>query len=235
MPNKKTTLSYRSEIPSGISLIEEYSGSSTKILHRCDKCSHKWKVTPSHILRGSNCPDCNKRRIGSEKRMPLGDYKKIIGVVDIILLGEYHNDKTKTRHKCLICSHEWIGAPNTIKKHGRCPNCISGAGYSKAGIKWLNTFDNSRIQHAANGGEYRIPSTRFHVDGYDSETNTVYEFLGDKWHGNPNLYEDDEKCHPFNNKTAKELQNETEERFKIIKNLGYDIVYIWETDFGKCL
>ena len=26
------------------------------------------------------------------------------------------------------------------------------------------------------------------VDGYDSKTNTIYEFNGDFWHGNPNIY-----------------------------------------------
>jgi len=34
----------------------------------------------------------------------------------------------------------------------------------------------SRIQHATNQGEYHIPHSRYTVDGYDADTNTVYEF-----------------------------------------------------------
>ena len=40
--------------------------------------------------------------------------------------------------------------------------------------------------------EYNLPGTKFHVDGYDHETKTVYEFQGDFWHGNPKIYDKDD-------------------------------------------
>ena len=42
---------------------------------------------------------------------------------------------------------------------------------------------NISIQHAENGGEYRI--NNYKVDGYDEANNTVYEFHGCHWHGHP--------------------------------------------------
>ena len=46
-------------------------------------------------------------------------------------------------------------------------------------LKWLSYVsqeNNIRIQHAKNGGEFRIGS--FRVDGYSRDTNTIYEFHG---------------------------------------------------------
>ena len=60
---------------------------------------------------------------------------------------------------------------------------------------FLETGDDSsdlrfhqRIQHARNHGKYRIPDTWWTVDGYDLETNSVYEFLGCFWHGCPKCF-----------------------------------------------
>ena len=40
-----------------------------------------------------------------------------------------------------------------------------------------------RIQHARNDGDFQIPGTHHTVDGYDADTNTVYEFHACFWHG----------------------------------------------------
>ena len=47
--------------------------------------------------------------------------------------------------------------------------------------------DNIYIQHAINDKEYLIEGTRYHADGFCKDTNTIYEFHGDYWHGNPKL------------------------------------------------
>ena len=80
--------------------------------------------------------------------------------------------------------------------------------------------------------QYRIPNTIFKSDGYDPKTNTIYEFLGDYWHGNPKLYDFD-KVNLNNGVSFKELNQKTFERFDEIKKLGYNIKYIWENDYNK--
>ena len=107
-------------------------------------------------------------------------------------------------------------------------------GYSMKSIQWLESIMKQEgifIQHAGNIGEFKIPNTRYRVDGYCQETNTVYEFHGDIFHGNPDLFEDHEQCHTFNNLTAKELYTKTKERENKIKELGYNLVVMWENDF----
>jgi hypothetical protein len=59
--------------------------------------------------------------------------------------------------------------------------------YSKGSISWLNTFTN--VQHALNGGEVTICGAK--VDGFNQETNTVYQYHGCFWHGCPNCYNED--------------------------------------------
>lgn len=93
--------------------------------------------------------------------------------------------------------------------------------------------EHVNIQHAGNGGEYRIPNTCMSADGYCSETNTIYEFDGDVFHGNPNIYGPTDKCHPFNKTTtAEQLYNDTLTKHNRLRNMGFTLVTIWESDFN---
>ena len=60
--------------------------------------------------------------------------------------------------------------------------------HSNVSIEWLTWCiqeQSQDIQHARNAGEYRIPGTNFHADGYCHDTQTVYEFQGCFTHGCP--------------------------------------------------
>jgi len=61
----------------------------------------------------------------------------------------------------------------------------------------------------------------------------VYEFYGDLWHGNPSRFKR-ENINPINKKkTYGELYDETIKRENILKNAGFNIVTIWESDYNK--
>ena len=72
----------------------------------------------------------------------------------------------------------------------------------------------------------------YKIDGYDSETNTIYEFLGDYWHGNPERF-DPSDVNKKTNVKFQELYNTTFKKFEFLKSKGYNIKYIWETDWLK--
>lgn len=59
----------------------------------------------------------------------------------------------------------------------------------------------------------------------------VYEFLGDYWHGNPSKYNPND-IHPHRKTTFKSLYKDTFELFDRIKEKGYRIKYIWESDWN---
>lgn len=104
--------------------------------------------------------------------------------------------------------------------------------YSSKCITWLSNIaeqENVFIQHAGNIGEYHIPNTRYRADGYCQETNTIYEFHGDYWHGNPNIFEGNEyntstKC------TMGELYQRTIKKEQTIRELGYNLIVVWESE-----
>ena len=107
------------------------------------------------------------------------------------------------------------------------PNVLSER-KSSVEKEWLDTLDIKERQYTI----FVTEGLNLTVDGYDRSTNTVYEFLGDFWHGNP-------ETHPrgtFNNVVEKDcdvLYNETMKRFQILANRGYRVIYIWENDYHK--
>lgn len=82
--------------------------------------------------------------------------------------------------------------------------------------------------------EYTIKELSIRVDGFDPKTNTVYEFLGDYWHGNPKIYSTEE-VNPTSKKSFGQLHRETFHRFRLLEDAGYSVIYIWENDFNSML
>jgi hypothetical protein len=124
-------------------------------------------------------------------------------------------------------------APNNHLRGKGCAKCFSN--YSRISIQWLNYLQlkyNLFIQNADNIGEYRVPKTHFKADGYCKENNTIYEFHGDFWHGNPEIY-DLLEINYVNNKTYLELFERTNNKREILLKLGYNYVEIWENNWNK--
>jgi hypothetical protein len=117
-----------------------------------------------------------------------------------------------------------------FRKNNGCKICKK-CGYSQKAIQYLNfiaSFNSINIKHATNKGEYKIPNTNIKVDGICEETNTIYEFHGDFWHGNPNKYNSTD-INPIANKTFGELYKKTNERENEIIRLGYNLIIMWES------
>ena len=116
-----------------------------------------------------------------------------------------------------------------IEGHG-CPKCAfnTSNSISQKETLWLDslgiaTLVRTATLHLSNG-------RRVVVDGYDPQTNTVYEFLGDYWHGNPDKFTRDE----FNKRVKKtfgELYDATIHRQNEILENGYKLVTMWEMDW----
>lgn len=117
-----------------------------------------------------------------------------------------------------------------------CPSCANKSA-SRKQLIWLDNIalqTGNVIQHAGNGGEYRVPGTNYSVDGFCASTNTVYEFEGDAFHGNPNRYKPDERCHPFDKSvTASQLYQATVRKHRVLEKQGYTVVSIWESEFDQ--
>uniref|UniRef100_A0A8W8IHN1 DNA-directed DNA polymerase n=1 Tax=Magallana gigas TaxID=29159 RepID=A0A8W8IHN1_MAGGI len=115
---------------------------------------------------------------------------------------------------------------NTVvgKQHLRSPIAVvpsegyaSKENYSKISIQWLEwLMERSRqrgkpvhIRHALNGGEYRVRDTNYRCDGFVENPKgkrTIYEFYD-------------------------ELFKITKKRERELKELGYNLVVVWEHQF----
>lgn len=80
--------------------------------------------------------------------------------------------------------------------------------------------------------EYPIPGTKYKGDGYCAETNTIYEFYGDYWHGNPEIYKPD-TVNVVVGKIMRVLYENTITREELIKSMGYNIITMWEHTFNN--
>lgn len=70
---------------------------------------------------------------------------------------------------------------------------------------------------------------RYQYDFLLPEHNIIIEVQGDYWHGNPNIYSDNDPNLKSLNETQKYKQKLDIDKNKYIKN-RYKIIYIWETD-----
>ena len=111
--------------------------------------------------------------------------------------------------------------------------------HSKVALEWLHwmeSLDNHclersgiRIQHAGNQGEYRIPNSRYTVDGYDAKTNTVYEFQGCFWHGCPACYPNRGESHRrLEDRSPEDVYRCTQKKLQFLRDKGYNVIEIWE-------
>lgn len=207
-------------------LVEEFNLTSTPTLHRHIVCGYEWKVRPNNLMtKASSCPNCGKLSKHTDET-----YLQRLNDTGFEVLEPIEGVNQKILHKHTVCGHEWLVRPSDILSGQNCPKC-SKRNYSKIAIEWLNSFNNPNILHAENGGEQSIAG--YKVDGYDPFTNTVYEFHGDAYHGNLELYNPEDTCHPFDKTTtADQLFDKTAEKMIDLSKLA-NVIYIWESDYKR--
>lgn len=191
---------------------------------------HTWNTHYERLINGHYCPHCFQNAKYTTQTFA----GKLAGVTKTLrITGEYINSTTPIDTECLDCGNVWQPRPYTILQGGGCPACSRNNKFSKKALAWLaytEAVDGVQINHAKKQGEYRIPGTKYRADGYCPSTNTIYEFYGDYWHGNPAVFEPHDHNQHLD-KTFGELYQKTIERETEIRSLGYNLETMWEQDF----
>lgn len=74
----------------------------------------------------------------------------------------------------------------------------------------------------------------FHVDGYDEQTRSVYEFQGCFFHGCLRCFPNRSQKHPFHlNKTMYDVREETRNKINRLTDLGYRVYEMWECEWNQ--
>lgn len=200
-----------------------YVNCSKKVIIFCKKCKNYFKQMPTSHLNGHGCHFCSKTfPTGTE--LFISQAKKIHGDKYDYSLVKYVNNFTPIFIVCKICGNKFFQRPSHHIQGSECPKCSRKRYVSKIENKF---FKNIEIPL-----ERQKPIGPYLVDGFDKKTNTIYEFLGDYWHGNPRKFNKYDMNFSVN-KSYRELYLGTIIRFRKLKSMGYKVDYIWEDDFKK--
>ena len=205
----------------------EYKNARSKIKIICPDHGPFFMTANNH-LNGHGCSICNG---GVSK-----SHQDFVGKASILHDGKYvYNDQyIRSAQKIAITcpDHgEFLQTPNDHITGYGCPKCTHVV--SKPSQEWLNSIGLPNDEyHREVGG--LIPNTRYTVDGYEPSTNTVYEFHGDYWHGNPKLY-DANDVNPSNGKTYGELYEKTLLKRKAYEDRGFRYIEMWHSDYIKLI
>jgi len=208
--------------------------SNKKVWWVCAK-GHSWRALISCRSAGSGCPYCSGQKVCSDN---------CLATINPELAEEWHPAKNlptlsperitaysgkKVWWVCPV-GHSWCSTVyNRASGHG-CPECAGGS-VSKASQTWLDSlgipeeFREFAIKLSGHKRSIR-------VDGFDPATNTVYEFLGDFWHGNPARF-DPQEVNPRTSEKYGVLYRRTMRRLERLRREGYTVVHIWEGEFKE--
>ncbi len=193
----------------------------------------QFQQTVQNHLRGSGCPKCGKNfpyttdtYIARAKQVHGNryDYSKV----------DYTGAHKKIK---IICNNHGVFEQVAFNhlQGSNCRLCWQESNCSKAQIDWLEYIavrEGIHIQHAMNGGEFKIPGSRYLADGYCPVMNLVFEYHGSVYHGDPVVYERSEYI-PYLKSTAGELYDKTMRKETFIRDQGFELVTMWETEWLK--
>jgi hypothetical protein len=116
--------------------------------------------------------------------------------------------------------------PKYYEEHYKKVYSNSHIGYISRGQRELHSYltEDFKLEQHIGGIRCDISSELSKV---------VIEYYGDIWHANPKLYELDEYIHLIR-KTASEKWESDYQRNIKLKNLGYKVIIIWESEWQYC-
>lgn len=215
--------------------------SSKKVWWICPECKEEVKVNiharvRSYLSGHNSCTFCANRTVNDKNNL-VAIFPGIIKIWDYDknypLLPENMTKSSRKRiwWKCNECGYSYQTTINSKLESKNCMLCSNRVSLFET--LWLDSLkipnDNRhRSVHIT------INKKRFILDGFDSITNTIYEFYGDFWHGNPKIF-DSNDINYVNNKTFGELYDNTIKRENILKNEGCKIISIWEYEWKQLM
>lgn len=219
------------------------TNSHSKVFWICKVCKLGFEQAISHKTRpgrGSGCPYCSKQKTTEISCLSAThphlikewDFEKNTILVKDISFGS----ERKVWWKCLAGKEHpsYLMMPlhkvNKTKEHSGCPKCSRRV--SVLENIWL---DKLQIPNDDDHRQCTIHTAdnKYYVDGYDC-VNTVYEFNGDYFHGNPGIYSS-EMLNEFTKFTFGELYSRTLKKQQDLEGVGFKVVSIWESEFLETL
>jgi hypothetical protein len=197
----------------------------------CNKHQYYFLQAPNNHIKGSICPKCYGELSSLRQRKSQGQFIDECNTrhgIDkysyekVVYLGQ----KIKVEIICFKHGSFWQNAASHLGGNG-CPECAA-TNSSKVEKEWLDHIGIDELNR-----QKRLPGLgKRRMDGFYPLTNTVYQFHGDYWHGNPEKYSP-EKINKRNEISFGKLYSDTIDADRKIVDAGYNLITIWESDWSK--
>jgi hypothetical protein len=211
--------------------VVEYKNANSMMLITCPEHGDFEQKAWLHA-KGRGCPVCRYQtpKMGGRIQEPemLKRFKEKHGSFYDYSNVAYTTIDTKVLIGCPVHGQFWQTPRNHMDGH-RCKSCANG-NTSRPEQTWITNFNNPAIIQ-----NHRIilpDGSLIIVDGYDPTTNTIYEFWGSFWHGDPTKFNAN-NVNQLNGKTFGELYDATLEKSSKIRAFGFNLVEMWESDYRR--
>lgn len=175
-------------------------------------------------LNGSGCQKC-----GGTQKLTVDNFKIRAEKIhknkyNYELVTHFQNNRSKIHIICPIHGKFEQILSSHLSGNG-CSCCQKKISTSE--IEWLDYLNISSVYRHKS---IKINNKRYNVDAFNPETNTIYEFYGDFWHGNPNVF-NGELINKVKKMSFKNIYEKTKNRENELKSAKYNIIFIWENDW----
>jgi hypothetical protein len=219
---------------------EIYDYSSTVYVNNKDKVEVICRVHGSFLISPNNhtskankcgCSECGRIAISNSKFKDtnwfVSEAKKLHGDTFDYSNSTYVDHATKIEIKCKSHGPFFQLASQHFKTKRCCPKCTTSSSKAETAL-----LDYVKVPNSCRQKWVHLDGKRFSVDALDYNTNTIYEFYGDYWHGNLTRFDSD-AVNSISNKTFGQLNLETIQREQLLREAGFNLITIWESEWDK--
>lgn len=103
-----------------IDVLDTYKNGRTKVKLRCKICNYQYSATPGSLYMGCGCPKC----AGVARKTTQQFIEEMLNVnPNVVIDGEYVQNKAKINVHCLVCGYVWKSTPNSLLRGNGCAKC----------------------------------------------------------------------------------------------------------------
>jgi len=213
----------------------DFKNTKDRIQIQCKKCSANFNQVISYHLAGHGCKKCGSERTKNANKTLTN---KIIVKKCIEVWGDQYdyskvNYQNNNEHIEVICKTHGSFHTNYHNHVGLKRGCKK-CGFTRR-QKQNDWLDYMKIPDTEQTREVAIrlyDGSLIYADGYDPKKKIVYEFNGDYFHGNLNVFAKDQ-INAFTHRSMQEENKRTQAKAKKILKSGFKLISIWEADWDK--
>lgn len=198
---------------------------------KCSICGEEYEQRVCNRYRGyykygKSCKACSGKILTDQNRLSIKCPEAIEIWHPTLNYTLTPNDVSYGSHKivwwkCDRCGKEYFMSvkSRTCNLDAFCTNCFSGK-TSYEENQWIDSLN------IINKNFEPIINNRIVCDGYDPLTNTIYEYNGSFWHGEPKYYLEDD-INKITKFTFGKLYKDTLKRRELLLSFGYNVYEKW--------